>query len=128
MLFRPELAELVIEGQKTQTRRLAHPGDTERHDSERNIQEVVAVSGRIRWRVGTRYAVQPGRGKRGLGHIMVESIAYEPDGVADISEAEAVAEGFSSVAEFHAAWDRINGACARTCACYMLTIRSEKKT
>ena len=119
MIFRPDLAQLILEGRKTQTRRIVKDGDfpfTFR-------RKVVAVNrrGRLIWKVndgtvdwlaeagaggfndGSRgggcgsyrqptYAVQPGRGKLAIGRIRFTAIRCENLG--DISAADIEAEGF----------------------------------
>lgn len=84
MIFQ-HTCELVLSGRKTQTRRLRRP-------------RVV---------VGRSYAVQPGRGKRSLGRIIVASVWQERLG--DLSLEDARAEGYRSREEFFEVWRRIHG-------------------
>ena len=85
MIFRPELVPLVLDGRKTQTRRL----------------------GVFEYTPGRDYAVQPGRGKHAVGRIKVTAVRRERLG--DISQADALREGFASRWEFIAYWRDLHG-------------------
>lgn len=65
MLFKWELIEKIVAGQKTQTRRHANlqgfDGAREWIDDD-NGHKTVYINGRIKWQVGRNYAVQYGRG------------------------------------------------------------------
>ena len=118
MLFRPDLAQLIVEGRKTQTRRIVKDGDW----PYRVYRRVMAVNrhGRLIWKVndgtvdwlsragvgdndGSRgggcatyrqptYAVQPGRGKPAIARIRFTAIRSEK--LSAISDADIKAEGF----------------------------------
>jgi hypothetical protein len=134
VLFKPDLCALVMAGKKTQTRRAFRPDDDFVYEPYRpdlpwqttfTDGECVPRVGNLnhdRFEVGKRYAVQPGRGKRGVGHLIVTEIRYCAR-AGDISEADARAEGFGSVEEFRAVYARINGAVALDKPCWALTIR-----
>lgn len=118
MLFTPENAKKVLSGQKTQTRRPCQETD-QAVLVDGKIDEVIAVFNDIhkrrKWKVGNVYAVQPGRGKKAIGHIKLLSIRQER--VNEISEEDAKAEGVSSWTlptgekvykpEFVSLWDSI---------------------
>lgn len=72
MLFTPSNAKLVMTGAKTQTRREKHPGDT----AIMKDGKIVAVerNKRLLWEIGRSYAVQPGRGKPGIGRVWLTEI------------------------------------------------------
>lgn len=122
IMFSPDMLELVLSGEKTQTRRKVDEIDSGvdvwddrmlyRYDREpkqctavyqNKIQDwgwtKVPVL-RLKWKVGKDYAVQPGRGKKGVGRIQIYMIRLET--FASISQADAVAEGFTDPAGFHA--------------------------
>lgn len=84
MIFHPDLIKKVLRGEKTVTRRLAH----------------------LNYRLGVT-SVQPGRGKRHVGHIKILLIWQESLGA--LSEAEARLEGFDSAGEFVRRWFEIHG-------------------
>lgn len=129
MLFKPELAEKALTGEKTQTRRLQQPGDEAVRDETGRIIGVTRLNrrGRRRWvyRVGKSYAVCPGRGKHNLGRITVTAIRDQC--IQDITEEDARAEGVSRApdhrgypsglaawvnshrAGFVLVWNKING-------------------
>lgn len=92
MLFTPENAKKVMNGSKWQTRRLANEGDSYSTTQPlNNIFIVLDSEGRKRWQVGQSYAIQPGRGKKSIGHRVLKSISRER--LQDISEDDAIAEG-----------------------------------
>jgi hypothetical protein len=95
MMFRPELAELVMTGEKTVTRRLVSENPRSPWYRER-----------CALRVGETYAIQPGRGKPAIGRAVITAVTRERLGVID--EAEARREGFAGVLEFEAAFAGLN--------------------
>jgi hypothetical protein len=107
MQFNPELIALIREGIKTQTRRPVSDGDTletelyEGFFNEAPFQHVaVTNNGRIRWQVANFYAIQPRGGAKGIGFIQMTDIRQERLG--DITQADALAEGFASREAFFA--------------------------
>jgi hypothetical protein len=85
------LARKVVAGKKTVTRRrLIHRGGRP-----------------IRYKPNQPYAVQPGRGKRHVGHIVVEAVREEPLRCMDASDARA--EGFPSLESFRRYWAVLHG-------------------
>lgn len=96
MIFRPELAELVLRGEKTVTRRLV--SDNPRSPWWRE---------RCALRPGQTVAVCPGRGKPAIGRVRIVRVTREPLGA--ITDAEAAKEGFASADEFRKAFTAING-------------------
>lgn len=96
MLFSPENADKVMRKLKTQTRRPVKPGETSGprfpHLPESPTNRVVyGANGRMKWYTGGDYAVQPGRGKHGIGRFKVLSIRRAR--VQDISGQDAYEEG-----------------------------------
>jgi hypothetical protein len=117
MLFKPELVAKVLEGQKTQTRRLWREGDMaikagllyeQTEDSPIKFVRRVTKSGKTRMHraVKSDYALQPGRGKPGVARIRLDAIRLEH--LQDITQQDAQAEGFAGVDEFKSYWDMIN--------------------
>jgi hypothetical protein len=96
MNFRPELAEAVMAGRKTVTRRLV--SDNPRSPWWRE---------KCAYRVGQSIAVCPGRGKDAIGRAAVVSV--ERMALGRLSNAEAQAEGFGGRGGFVMAWTAING-------------------
>lgn len=88
MIFQHTL-EQVLSGKKTQTRRLFR--------SDR----------RFVYRAGKTYAVQPGRGRNAVARI--EVLVVRKQRLGEMTEAEAVAEGFASLAEFRKLWQERYG-------------------
>lgn len=94
MIFLPELAEKIVRGEKTETRRIVQSGEylvgCLREDY------VYRPGGAVKWAAypSKSYAVQPGRGKKAIARITITAIRRErlwkitPNGIA--------AEGFGS--------------------------------
>lgn len=61
MLFKEELAQKILTGEKTQTRRPIKPG--EQLVERDGLKTVLTAGGRVKYQVGRDYAVQYGRGK-----------------------------------------------------------------
>jgi hypothetical protein len=112
----------VTDGTKTQTRRVANAGDTSLGIMFRapEWKDQVRNGGRLRWRVGQSYALQPGRGKHAVGRIEITAIRY-CSRASDISEGDARAEGFATAVAFRQIYGRLNGAKALARPCWALT-------
>lgn len=130
IMFAPDMLALVLSGKKTQTRRKVSAKDTieaeylDYHStpiggSDNGVSVVTSYytrthshyvnrakcglvhhNNRTHWRVGNTYAVQPGRGKKSVGRIRLTTIRLER--FCDISQADAIAEGFTDPAGFFA--------------------------
>lgn len=114
LTFKPELAKKAVTGQKTQTRR--RMSDNPRSPWFRE---------RCGFQAGEDYAVQPGRGKKAIGRVLISQVKAEPLG--RMTDADAIAEGFGSLPAFDLAWEEING--TRPCdttkeIVWVLTFRS----
>lgn len=96
MNFKPELAEKVMNSEKTVTRRLVsgNPRSPWFRD-------------RCGYRVGQDIAICPGRGKTAVGRATVTSVDLRRLGV--LGDLEAQREGFATAGEFREAWVAING-------------------
>ena len=116
MIFQHTL-EQTLAGDKTQTRRVIHEGDTAIRARYNRIAAVV-TNGRTKWHVGKTYAVQPGRGKPSVARIKILQINSEY--VTRISTQAAQAEGFSSRGEFLDTWKRIHGEASLGCRVWVL--------
>lgn len=96
MNFQPELAAKVMAGEKTVTRRR------------------MSENPRSPWwrldcslQCDRTYAVCPGRGKPAIGRVKILAVGKARLG--DISDSEAVREGFAHRGKFIEAWEQING-------------------
>lgn len=96
MNFQPELAALVMAGEKTVTRRVC----------SRNPNSPWFIDG-CSLKVGRDYAVCPGRGKHAIGRVRV--LGVERRHLGQIDTADARREGFANRGEFRRAWEQING-------------------
>lgn len=96
MNFQPELAQAVMAGRKTVTRRLV--SDNPRSPWSRE---------RCALQPGHIYAVCPGRGKHAIGRVRVISVRQIRLGVPSLDEAHR--EGFGTMHGFRKAWSAING-------------------
>lgn len=105
----------ILDGRKTQTRRVVKAGEylTTAHvrTEKRGVRKAVTAvetRARFKWVVGSQQAIVPGRGKPGIGRkIRFIAIRWEP--LQDITEADARAEGVDSVEEYKQLWELING-------------------
>lgn len=90
----------VLDGSKTQTSRIVKPGDI----CPMNGCDIDSIynGGRLKWRVGNTYAVQPGRGKRAVARIRILEI-HKRD-VREFDMEDIKAEGFNGVPGFWEAW------------------------
>lgn len=100
----------VLDGTKTQSRRLVKPGqycEKIRLRGGEVIINMVATRtqdnylGRLKWEVGKTYAVQPGRTQKEAGRIRITAIRRER--VQEISHNNALAEGIKLQGR-HAMW------------------------
>jgi hypothetical protein len=85
MIFKPERAEKVLAGEKTETRRVVKDGEVE-----------------CRYVPGRDYAVQPGRGKRAIGRIYITDVRREK--LKEITHEGALREGYPTVPAFLDYW------------------------
>lgn len=110
MIFSRRSIRDIKSGRKNQTRRPVKPGEkfeslsSERLRLQSATDAIVSVvhNGRRKWRVFDNYAIQPGRGKKGVGFIQLVSIRIER--VTDISLKDTKAEGFETREEFFEVW------------------------
>jgi hypothetical protein len=101
--------EKVIAGEKTQTRRIVKPGQRLveefydwpfRHVYDNNDRLVYATYTPLNIATG-RYAVMPARGVRGLRKVAdIEITRIRREDIREISEADAIAEGFALCPEY----------------------------
>jgi hypothetical protein len=96
MIFRPELADKIVAGTKTATRRLPtnNPGSPWFKD-------------RCSYKPGQVFTINPGRGKVRVAEARVTRIFKQL--LAEVTDQDAVAEGFASLEEFLDAFRSING-------------------
>lgn len=109
MNFQKPLAELVMSGRKTVTRRATSPNPRSPW-----------FEGGCRLQVGRDYAVCPGRGKDQIGRVRIVAVDLQTLGEVfglfarvdtredDRAIAEAYREGFDSPVAFQLAWLKIN--------------------
>lgn len=116
MIFRPELARLVVRGKKTQTRRPMKPyvepespyRTVKGRRVRRAVPKTIEVDGTrfvYRYEPGGCYAVQPGRGKAAVCRVLVDTV--EPVLLTGLDLRDALAEGFRTRAEFADYWMRL---------------------
>ena len=96
MIFRPELVEKILAGEKTETRRLMSDNPRSPWSSERCM-----------YRAGQRYSVQPGRGQRSVAQV--EATAVLRGQLRTVTNDSAQAEGFFNLAEFRDYWTEMHG-------------------
>ena len=96
MIFRPELAQLILDGKKTATRRRTSDNPRSPWSSER-----------CGYKLGQRFAINPGRGVARVGDVTATCVYPQP--LRLMQEEDAHKEGFESLEDFKAAWKAING-------------------
>lgn len=106
MIFRQW--QQVLNGEKTQTRRIEQAGD------RLVVGNVLSGKGRVRFAFGQSLPIIPKRGQKAIRdeegniqRVVISSIRREY--LQDIDEADAKAEGVNSVEEYRALWQSING-------------------
>src|ERR1700752_548908 len=102
MIFRPELAKLILQRKKTQTRRLI----TDRTRSRPYL-------------IDKSYAVCPGRGKFAVCRVTLTDIRKARLG--DLSLKDAKREGFVTTADFFDYWERLHGRVYRDLVVWVLS-------
>ena len=90
MIFQHTI-EQILDGSKTQTRRVVKDGQYCSHNAQRGIYCVFEARDRLKYMLDKTYAVQPGRGKKGVARIRITGIRQER--VQDITAEDAKAEG-----------------------------------
>jgi len=97
----------VLNGTKTNSRRVVQPGEYPVFDESGNIIEVRKANGRLKWKVGKTYGAQPGRGQKAVARIRITGIRKEH--VQDITPQDAYDEGIrlSIFTIVHDNWDVI---------------------
>lgn len=99
--------EEIYDQRKTQTRRVVKPGEYRQHVTSLSAQ-VIGASHRVKWETGKTYAIQRKRGAMGTGNRILLTV-IRMEGLHNITEADAIAEGVASVEEYKALWNSING-------------------
>lgn len=97
MNFGPELAALVMSGQKTVTRRVC----SEKTRSPWFVNRCAYQPGKV-------FTVNPGRGKPNIGRARVISVERLLT-AGQLEPEEAHREGFTSPEEFRAVWEALHG-------------------
>ena len=108
--------QAIIEGRKTQTRRLVKPGDHQsywgNHRAVYNLMvdgvpgDPTESDGRLRWRLYQVLTVQPGRGRKGVGQIRITDLRRED--VRDISDGDVRREGYLCREDYLNVWTQMH--------------------
>jgi len=95
MIYTPANCQAILEGYKTQTRRPRKEEDwiISRLVNGVEIQQIGNKS--LKWSTWRTYALQPGRGKKGIAHIRFTH--FELQELQDITEEDAIAEGIKAL-------------------------------
>lgn len=104
MNFQAELAEKVMRGEKTVTRRMVSTNPNSPWFAINRAFRPPRAKG---FEPGRDYAVCPGRGKSAIGRIRVKWVDALTLG--KLGRIEAQAEGFATPEEFEAAWAKMHG-------------------
>jgi hypothetical protein len=108
LMFTGDRLAQVLDGTKTQTRRLVKAGECAAMmmPNRSFIEAVLTPTGRTKWMLYRSYAVQGGRGQKAVGRVVITGIRSE--GWRSITNADARAEGFASRDDFLHAFKNIN--------------------
>ncbi len=101
MIFQHTL-EQVLDGTKTQTSRIVKAGHKFCEPMMVYPAEVITAKKKSLYRVGSTYAVQGGRGQKGVARIEITSIDRKD--VRSFTDEEIKAEGFASDNDFFNVW------------------------
>lgn len=105
MIFQHTLPQILC-FEKTQTRRIVKSNEIANRTRYNRI-DTVLHGGRVKWRVGQTYSIQPGRGKSQVARLEITKIRSEK--ITRISTQDAIAEGFQGRADFLSTWKTIHG-------------------
>lgn len=114
MIFSPELAEKVVAGEKTVTRRVVKLVPNLQADGWDGGRDGM-VPMPCRYQEGRTYAVQPGRGKKAIGRIRIlsvrgpEPVKFAFGGHWAMEGFELEREGFKDRYEFARYWESLYG-------------------
>jgi len=122
MIFKPELAEAILDGRKWKTRRIVRPDerlcryddDTLYTPSDSHFLGFGIIGDvkkrRVKWGVGKTYAICPGRTKPAIGRLQITQIGWGRLGELDWFElaAEGIPPGENQMGQFIALWNNIN--------------------
>lgn len=103
MIFKPEMVEKILAGQKTVTRRPVKF----KMELPPGAPAPVKVEQDCRYEVGETYAVQPGRGQKAVARIRILSVSREL--LLALNTLDARREGFDGGPEFAAYWTKLYG-------------------
>jgi hypothetical protein len=112
VIFKAELAEKILRGEKTQTRRIVKPGEQHILSNNHAILAVFDAKGRLKWKLGALYAICPGRTKPGIGFIRITQIKRQH--LRNMWDADVKAEGvpegrtYTNNEPFGKLWNTIN--------------------
>jgi hypothetical protein len=95
VIFKPELVEKILAGEKTETRRLV------KYENGREVP--------CRYEKGKYYALQPGRTKPGIRGVKLKILAVDREHLGQMEHRKALREGFSGTGEFFRYWERLHG-------------------
>ena len=142
MIFTPEHCRAILEGRKTKTRRVRKEGESEASIPVHTVFHQARERDELllrwpKWSVGNTYAIQPGRGKKSVGRILITGIRREK--LQDISKEDITAEGYPLIEfedeheqaiAFAEIWDSINKPphdWASNCDVWVLEFKLEEK-
>jgi hypothetical protein len=95
MIFKRELAEAIVRGEKTATRRVMNKNPRSPWYRER-----------CAYKIGQVFTINPGRGVKGIGLAKVTDVYWQR--VDDVGERDARREGLESLARFLHVFGDIN--------------------
>lgn len=101
MIFRQEMVDKILAGEKTVTRRPVRLGYTHGAVQPKRIELP------CRYKIGKTYAIQPGRGQKAVGRLRV--VRRNREMLGTIDDTEARLEGFEDRYDFVRYWEGLYG-------------------
>ncbi len=95
MIFKPELVEKILAGEKIETRRLV------KYEAGREVP--------CRYVAEKDYALQPGRTEPGIPGVRLKVLSVTREHLGQMEYGKALREGFSGTGEFFRYWERLHG-------------------
>lgn len=89
MLFKPQMIDAILDGRKTETRRIVKESETWSEDHK----SVFDSAGKLKWRVGKTYPIQPGMFKKSVARFILTDI--DQQFLWEMKPSDAIREGIS---------------------------------
>lgn len=120
MIFTAYHWQLIEDGKKLQTSRIAKKGERLLLDDPYRYRRIMTASGRTKWEEGRSYPVQLQYGTKAVGRVNIAHIGSRL--LYQFTDEDAVAEGYERLEDFRHVWREINGKWNPQALAWVLTI------